>query len=110
MEHLISIRRRNPLIGIQIHIIAKEDDVFLAKIFINCLPPKSASVNVGYNYHSNLVFIARIYICGRGWIRTNVIDICKCCPLTTKVRGLDRISYPSFPAPRLADRIRSISS
>lgn len=29
---------------------------------------------------------------------------------TTKVRGLDRVSYPSFPAPRLADRIRSISS
>lgn len=30
--------------------------------------------------------------------------------LTTKVRGLDRVSYPSFPAPRLADRIGSISS
>ena len=47
---------------------------------------------------------------GRGGIRTHDFDICKCCPLTTKVRGLDRISYPSFPAPRLADRIRSISS
>ena len=37
----------------------------------------------------------RKIFCGRGWIRTNVIDICKCCPLTTKVRGLDRDSYPS---------------
>ncbi len=49
--------------------------MLLAKIFINCLTPKSTSVNVGYNYHIYLVFIAYNIIRGRGGIRTHDIDI-----------------------------------
>ena len=52
-----------------------------------------------YSENLQVSHIIKTNFCGRGWIRTNVFDICKCCPLTTKVRGLDRDSYPSSRPP-----------
>ena len=75
MEYLIRICGRNTLICIRIHIISKEEDVLLTKIFINCVTPKSASVNVGYYYHNRIRVFSQRYVVFLP--PTNLCKVCK---------------------------------